>query len=393
MSYVRRAGDLLYQRMLLSHQKGCRSFREIRTVNDAAYPTWRAACEAIGLLGDDREWETNLQEASYKEFQSRSKQPNPDLNDDDIPMSREEEAKFMQTFRRTRFYNDYRDRDSKRDNWISSGRNDYNRDNYQSHSDYKLDLQKQLSDFIKAQHSTNSFVKDTFMDLKNKLETTTKNHQASIQNIKAKFDRFADNQSGRPSGSLPSNTQPNPKGSSSKPYQPPQARNEYVNAVFTQSGKSYDPPINLYNQPNDSETPVNFDSDDEDKEPTPQTQTQPKKTKPVKETPIPKPYKPKIPYPQLLRIDKMEAQYGKFLDMIRAVRINVPFINVLAGIPNYGKFLKELINKKNKIEQISAAFLNDESFAILQKKVPTKLGDQEVFLFHVTSTKLSQVIL
>ncbi|GJV82503.1 hypothetical protein Tco_1522401 [Tanacetum coccineum] len=35
--------------------------------------------------------------AQYKEFQSCSK-PNPDHNDDDIPMLREEEAKFMQTF-------------------------------------------------------------------------------------------------------------------------------------------------------------------------------------------------------------------------------------------------------------------------------------------------------
>ncbi|GJV81733.1 reverse transcriptase domain-containing protein [Tanacetum coccineum] len=147
-------------------------------------------------------------DAQYKDFQYRSK---PNLDDDDIPMSREEKSKFMQTFRRTRFYNDYRDRDSNRDNWRSSGRNDYNRDNYQSHSNDKPDLQKQRSDFIKAQHSTNYFVKDTFMDLKNKLETTTKNHQASIQNLEAKLDRLADKQSGRPFGSLPSNTQPNPK--------------------------------------------------------------------------------------------------------------------------------------------------------------------------------------
>ncbi|GKB48288.1 hypothetical protein Tco_0899041 [Tanacetum coccineum] len=82
--------------------------------------------------------------------------------------------------------------------------------------------------------------------------------------------QFADKQSTRPFGSLPSNTQPNPKGSSSKPYQPPQARNEHVNAVFTRSGKSYDSPINPNDQPNDSETPINFDSDDEDEEPTPQ---------------------------------------------------------------------------------------------------------------------------
>ncbi|GKD20337.1 hypothetical protein Tco_1222040 [Tanacetum coccineum] len=69
--------------------------------------------------------------------------------------------------------------------------------------------------------------------------------------------------------SLPSNTQPNLKGSSSKPYQPPQARNEHVNAVFTRSGKSYDPPINPNNVQNDSETPINFDSDDDDEESTP----------------------------------------------------------------------------------------------------------------------------
>ncbi|GJW16859.1 DNA helicase [Tanacetum coccineum] len=65
MSYVHPAdGDLFYQRMLLCHQIGCRSFRIIRTVNDVVYPTCYAACEAMGLLEDDREWENALQEAS-----------------------------------------------------------------------------------------------------------------------------------------------------------------------------------------------------------------------------------------------------------------------------------------------------------------------------------------
>ncbi|GKE85249.1 hypothetical protein Tco_1558991 [Tanacetum coccineum] len=172
------------------------------------------------------------------------------------------------------------------------------------------------------------------MDLKTKLETTTKNHQAYLE---AKFDRFADKQSGGPSGSLPSNTQPNLKGSSSKPYQPPQARNEQVNAVFTLSGKSYNPPIN----PNDSETPISFDSEDEDDEPTPQPK--PKDPKPVKENPIPKPYKLKIPYAQRLKKKKWK--------------------------PNMHKF-----------EQISAAFLSDESSALIQNKVPPKLKDPGSFL-------------
>jgi hypothetical protein len=76
----------------------------------------------------------------------------------------------------------------------------------------------------------------------------------------------------------------------------------------------------------------------------------------------------------------MEAQYGKFLNMIRAVRINVPLIDVIAGMPNYGKFLKKLVSNKNKLEQISAAFLSDESSAIIQNKVPSKLGDPGSFL-------------
>ncbi|GJZ76464.1 reverse transcriptase domain-containing protein [Tanacetum coccineum] len=222
----------------------------------------------------------------------RAKQLTPDLNDDDIPMSREEESKFMQTFQ-------------------------------------------------------------TFMDLKTQLETVAKNHQASIQNLETKFDRLADKQSGRPSGSLPSNTQPNPRGSNSKAYQPPQARNEHVH--------------------------------DEDDEPTPQPKIQTQK--PVKETPLPKPYKPKIQYPQRLRKEKMEAQYGKFLDMIRAVRINIPLVDVLAGMPNYGKFLKELISNKHKIEQIFAAFLSDESSSMIQNKVPPKLGDPGSFLIPCNFNK------
>ncbi|GKC45563.1 reverse transcriptase domain-containing protein [Tanacetum coccineum] len=56
---------------------------------------------------------TMKMDAQYKEIQSYSKS-NPDHNDVDIPMSREEEAKCMQTFRRTHFYNDYHNRDSNR---------------------------------------------------------------------------------------------------------------------------------------------------------------------------------------------------------------------------------------------------------------------------------------
>ncbi|GJZ80315.1 hypothetical protein Tco_0645309 [Tanacetum coccineum] len=118
------------------------------------------------------------------------------------------------------------------------------------------------------------------MDLKTQLKTVAKNHQASIQNLETKFDRLVDKQSGRPSGSLPSNTQPNLKGHNSKAYKPPQSRNEHVNAVFTRSGKSYNPSVNLNDQQNNSEV----DSDDEDEESTPQSKTQNPKPNSITQT-------------------------------------------------------------------------------------------------------------
>ena len=50
--------------MLLCHQKGSRSFDHIRTVDGHVYRTNRDACQAMGLLGDDQEWNIALQEAS-----------------------------------------------------------------------------------------------------------------------------------------------------------------------------------------------------------------------------------------------------------------------------------------------------------------------------------------
>ncbi|GJY81576.1 hypothetical protein Tco_0494327 [Tanacetum coccineum] len=94
-----------------------------------------------------------------------------------------------------------------------------------------------------------------------------------------------------PSRSLPSNNSTKPIKQLTPNHQPPQSRNENVNVVFTRSGKTYNPPVNPNDQQNDSETPINFDSDDEDDEPTPQPKTQNPKS--VKETLLPKPYKPK----------------------------------------------------------------------------------------------------
>ena len=70
--------------------------------------------------------------------------------------------------------------------------------------------------------------------------------------------------------------------------------------------------------------------------------------------------------------------------MIKEVRLNVPLIDILAGMPKYGKFLKELLNNKSKLEQVSATSLNEECSAIVENKIPPKLGDPGSFLIPCT---------
>ncbi|GKD10724.1 DNA helicase [Tanacetum coccineum] len=57
-------GDLFYFWMLLCHQKGCKSPIEVRTVHVHILPTYRAACEALGLLGDNKEWDIAFEESA-----------------------------------------------------------------------------------------------------------------------------------------------------------------------------------------------------------------------------------------------------------------------------------------------------------------------------------------
>ncbi|OMO88272.1 hypothetical protein COLO4_20330 [Corchorus olitorius] len=59
------SGELFYLRLLLNVVRGPRSYEEIRTVGGVLYPTFQRACETLGLLGDDREWQEALTQSSF----------------------------------------------------------------------------------------------------------------------------------------------------------------------------------------------------------------------------------------------------------------------------------------------------------------------------------------
>ena len=48
------SGEKYYMRMLLNVVKGCTSFEDIRTVNGVVHTSYKAACEALGCLDEDK---------------------------------------------------------------------------------------------------------------------------------------------------------------------------------------------------------------------------------------------------------------------------------------------------------------------------------------------------
>nr|GEU37721.1 reverse transcriptase domain-containing protein [Tanacetum cinerariifolium] len=84
--------------------------------------------------------------------------------------------------------------------------------------------------------------------------------------------------------------------------------------------------------------------------------------------------------------DEADEAKKEFIDLIKEVRINVPLVDVLAGMPNYEKFLKDPVSNKSKMEQIFIAFLSKECSVIVQNKLPPKLSDLISFLISCTLT-------
>nr|XP_043630061.1 uncharacterized protein LOC122601361 [Erigeron canadensis] len=109
----------------------------------------------------------------------------------------------------------------------------------------------------------------------------------------------------------------------------------------------------------------------------PSTSTTPVATlvaKPTIDEPQVKLYKPKIPFPQRLKKEELKEQYRKFVDMIKSVYINVSLVDLLSGMLNYAKFIKDLVTDKRKLEEAKATVLNAECSAFVQNQIPPKLN-------------------
>nr|GEY80671.1 hypothetical protein [Tanacetum cinerariifolium] len=175
------------------------------------------------------------------------------------------------------------------------------------------------------------------------------------------------------SGTLSSNTIPNPNGE--------------MKAVITRSGLAYEGPLIPTESPLEKVDEQNTEEilDKEHSNSSGSTaQVQP----PVVPISIPKPdiprtqSKPTIPYPSRLNDQKLREkainQMEKFFQIFHDLHFNISFADALLLMPKFASTIKSLLANKDKLFELAKVPLNENCSAMLLKKLPEKLGDLEL---------------
>ena len=163
--------------------------------------------------------------------------------------------------------------------------------------------------------------------MEDKFDQIVKNHSSSIHNIEVQLGQLANVVGSRTQGNLPSTTESNPRE---------------LKAITLRSGKEVNSQAVISKEAEEKEDNQYVIVEDVSKKEQAEDPTEPKKAS--NSTPLT--YAPKIPFPQRLKKHKDKEQFSKFLEIFKKLQINIPFAEALLQMPNYAKFLKDLITKK-----------------------------------------------
>ncbi|GJR16376.1 reverse transcriptase domain-containing protein [Tanacetum coccineum] len=219
-------------------------------------------------------------------------------------------------------------------------------------------------------------------DLKNEIQNTIKSQQAVMMNQQTTFQNNLQNMicglfqnQASTSGTLPSNTIPNPKGE--------------MKAITTRSGVAYEGP-SIPTNPSPKKVVERETEETTDKEQSNFQGSTAHIPPPAKTTPIPKPDvpknlpKPNIPYPSRLNQEKFREktsyQKEKIFQMFQDLRFDISFADALFFMPRFAPTIRNLLMNKEKLLELPKIPLNENCSAMLLKKLLEKLGDPDRFL-------------
>ncbi|XP_019253793.1 PREDICTED: uncharacterized protein LOC109232477 [Nicotiana attenuata] len=191
---------------------------------------------------------------------------------------------------------------------------------------------------------------------------------SALKNLEIQLSQLATLVSEKIQGPLPSNTEKNPK--------------EHLKAIALRSGTTLDEPYANRQEKNQSEQQVdkgeNVETPSQPSEEKEAKKKEEKNNKNLTSFPV------TIPFPQKMKREKLDNQFAKFLEILKQIHINIPFTDALLQMPSYAKFLKEILSSKRKLEEVSVVMLTEKCSAILQNKLPQKLGDPGSFTIPCT---------
>nr|GEV79811.1 hypothetical protein [Tanacetum cinerariifolium] len=151
-------------------------------------------------------------------------------------------------------------------------------------------------------------------------------------------------------------------------------------AITTRSGMSYKeppiPPLGVEQQEPTEETTDTELLSTEDIQP-PLVQVEVQVDKPIEEPSVVIPKaKANLPYPSRLQKEKLQEDNilaAKFMEIFRDLHFKLSFADALVHMPKFAPMFKKLLNKKDKLIELTTTPLNENCSAVVLKKLPEKL--------------------
>ncbi|GJX49124.1 reverse transcriptase domain-containing protein [Tanacetum coccineum] len=236
-------------------------------------------------------------------------------------------------------------------------------------------IPNEFSSYMKSNESMMRNMQSQINELRGNFSKQEESLRRNLNNdMRSILGSFFQNQAST-SGTLPSNTIPNPKGE--------------MKAITTRSGVAYEGP-SIPTNPSPKKVVERETEETTDKEQTNFQGSTAHIQPPVIPIPIPEPDvprtlpKPNIPYPSRLNQEKLReksnAQMMKFLEIFQKIHFDMSFADALLYMPKFAPMFRSLISNKEKLFELSSAPLNENCSAVLLKKLPEKLGDPGKFL-------------
>ncbi|XP_070018093.1 uncharacterized protein [Nicotiana sylvestris] len=222
-------------------------------------------------------------------------------------------------------------------------------------------------------------------------------HEAAIKNIEVQLGQISMSLNNRPQGTLPADTQINPKDQGPKQLMEVSLRNGRDLDVEQERARDNIQAETLIQVPielDDSTrlTDVTIQPAQEEKN----TQQETEKVAEAVEEPVVEIVskkeksqeignkRPPTPFPQRLAKHQKEEQYKKFFEILKQIQVYIPLIEALKEMPGYAKMMKDLMSRKFYFQDLATVTLTQMCSAVVTRPVAEKLSDPGSFTIPCT---------